>query len=116
MTVHVNLTGGSVKVLTDNSHYEKIDKKERKKVYSKLNKPNFDNEESKEVETEIQESLKYSKDLVETDSKSCRAKNEQAKFEQKFRSKEIAQKKIKTHYIEGNLNRYLNPIDDLGKS
>lgn len=112
LKIHTDSFGAKVKVVTDNSNYEKIDKKERKKIYSKLNKHDGDDEETKGCADEIEESKKHSKDLVETDAHCSNAEGDQAKSEQKFRSKEIAKKEIKTHFIEGNLNRILNPIED----
>jgi hypothetical protein len=118
--------GTKVKVHTDTSHYEVIDKRERKKVYSKCKEANLDNEETKESPydpVKNKEKRKYEfgnkvkaevpdEEFVEEEEVPA---TEEELYEAKLERKEETKKGSKSHFIEGNLNRALNPIEDLSE-
>lgn len=118
--------GTKVKVHTDTSHYEVIDKRERKKVYLKCKEASLDNEETKEtahdpVKNKKKRKYEFGNKNVKTEDPETGVdetkvdETEEELYEAKLKRKEEAKKGQKSHFIEGNLNRALNPIEDLSE-
>ena len=98
---------GDFQVYTDNSHYEKIDKKERKKVYSKIKAQNdaqFGSCEEAKVSKNAPLNL-----VTWGDRKLPEAPTEEMAL--KLRDKNDAKSKRKVYTFKGNINREFNPVE-----
>ncbi|CAI2376155.1 unnamed protein product [Moneuplotes crassus] len=111
------ITGSTcLKVYTDNSHYEVIDKKSQRKKKNRTKKAGLSDEEDKyEGSKEAHE--EYPKYKVQTlqdhknENPEIDQDSEEYAYQQKLINKENTKKKKKSMFLEGNPNHMLDQVD-----